>query len=624
LDAPQNYCGIMTLKNSPGIDRQNLQILFSNNYNIPAFQREYTWEKANVESLIDDLDDLIGNENFYFLGQIVVTQAELDEFKRSSIVDGQQRLLTIQLLLNYLYKRMMNSSFNNLENRTEQLKSVIRSATDDGGFELRIRMSQEGETIFRRLINNEELPPQTRAVTLSQKNLIGAYDQIKESLDDKDDDYINYLQRGLRERTILTKLTIGTLGEALEVFEKINHRGVKLGDTDLLKNYLFRSLDDSQFKQVSTTWNRTSQKIFDLKPKRVASLNLLLRSELVARTGLKVSTDGLLSAWDSYLRDPQSGTSALDFVNDLPTISDAYCNFSKRKIHENLPFDSGRALGEFNSVQHFPILLAARNMANEQLEFLMEIVEQRVLLSLFSNEGPQNFEKIVPAWANAIWTLARTNRSPSRQELLRASSKALEGLEDLWSNFVIRFRRLSYHSDKRKIKYVLARVAGQLESERGVHFDYEDLLRRQISLDHIESQNSQRFMREDFLASEFGSGELSETALSEYRAKVGTWLHSIGNLAPIALSSNSSMSDLEPSEKIPYYKADWALNMVLCPAEAIQIPVGTQRTRFERIHQEANLALSSWGPKMIEKRTEYLLRIFAKSLTHMQPELLPR
>jgi len=64
--------------------------------------------------------------------------------------------------------------------------------------------------------------------------------------------------------------------------------------------------------------------------------------------------------------------------------------------------------------------------------------------------------------------------------------------------------------------------------------------------------------------------------------------------------------------------------MVLCPAESLLIPVESQRRRVMILHDSADLSLLKWGPKMIEKRTNYLLRQFAESLFHMKPELLSR
>ncbi|MHC5597669.1 MAG: DUF262 domain-containing protein, partial [Nostoc sp.] len=81
-------------------------------FQIPLFQRPYSWKKENWETLWEDLMSLYNDDEkgFYFLGPIV-TQAELgtaDGISRYIVIDGQQRFTTLSILLaalrNYLKK----------------------------------------------------------------------------------------------------------------------------------------------------------------------------------------------------------------------------------------------------------------------------------------------------------------------------------------------------------------------------------------------------------------------------------------------------------------------------------------------------------------------------------------
>ena len=72
-------------------------------FQIPLFQRPYSWDKTNWQSLWDDLMSLYWEkvEGFYFLGPIV-TQAVAGTAEGISpfvVIDGQQRLTTLTLLL---------------------------------------------------------------------------------------------------------------------------------------------------------------------------------------------------------------------------------------------------------------------------------------------------------------------------------------------------------------------------------------------------------------------------------------------------------------------------------------------------------------------------------------------
>lgn len=63
---------------------------------IPAYQRVYCWEEDNVIQLLDDLLD--NSQEEYRLGSIILNNSN----GRWDIVDGQQRLVTLTLLLRIL------------------------------------------------------------------------------------------------------------------------------------------------------------------------------------------------------------------------------------------------------------------------------------------------------------------------------------------------------------------------------------------------------------------------------------------------------------------------------------------------------------------------------------------
>jgi len=67
---------------------------------IPPYQRPYKWQAHNVNQLIEDVL-LHRNKSRYRLGTVVLHQETENEL---SIVDGQQRLLTLALLYSLLDK----------------------------------------------------------------------------------------------------------------------------------------------------------------------------------------------------------------------------------------------------------------------------------------------------------------------------------------------------------------------------------------------------------------------------------------------------------------------------------------------------------------------------------------
>ena len=94
------------MKKIEGSPKSLKQLLQNTKYSIHYYQREYMWQRKQVEELIDDLTSEflesykqgderpdVKNYDAYFMGSIVLAG------RVNAIIDGQQRLVTIALLL---------------------------------------------------------------------------------------------------------------------------------------------------------------------------------------------------------------------------------------------------------------------------------------------------------------------------------------------------------------------------------------------------------------------------------------------------------------------------------------------------------------------------------------------
>lgn len=66
-------------------------------YIIPLYQRAYAWEDKQLTQLIEDIEDVAEDANYY-IGSLIVSEQN----GRYEVVDGQQRLTSLYLLLNCL------------------------------------------------------------------------------------------------------------------------------------------------------------------------------------------------------------------------------------------------------------------------------------------------------------------------------------------------------------------------------------------------------------------------------------------------------------------------------------------------------------------------------------------
>lgn len=66
-------------------------------YIIPLYQRAYAWEDKQLIQLVEDIEDVAEDANYY-IGSLIVSKQN----DRYEVVDGQQRLTSLYLLLNCL------------------------------------------------------------------------------------------------------------------------------------------------------------------------------------------------------------------------------------------------------------------------------------------------------------------------------------------------------------------------------------------------------------------------------------------------------------------------------------------------------------------------------------------
>lgn len=154
---------------------------------IPRFQREFTWEKENVETLWDDLvDNLITVNNTissteYFLGSLVLIDDDDYDQKERIVIDGQQRLTVITIFLSCLY-----DSF--LKIKEEKLANLVYSyivTQDNNGNDITLLETESPKPFFQLRIQQKEKDINQKPESNEEKKLYNAYDFLLNKLDEK-------------------------------------------------------------------------------------------------------------------------------------------------------------------------------------------------------------------------------------------------------------------------------------------------------------------------------------------------------------------------------------------------------------------------------------------------------
>ncbi len=224
-------------------------------YVIPMYQRPYSWGFDQLYELYKDLVGAYQEEESYFLGNIIMARSKsYGSDGKSSVVDGQQRLITIWTLIKVLsiYLPEINSLKNALyvvpwtgKAILPKIESKIFENRDDKAIEEVLKYDKEKlEDRYKAVVTSEGIS-ERKCATKVEYALLYFYQQFivqrKENFN-----LANFAQFLMRKVTMLPIVQTAeeqddAENKALTIFETINNRGMDLEDADIFKARLYDS-----------------------------------------------------------------------------------------------------------------------------------------------------------------------------------------------------------------------------------------------------------------------------------------------------------------------------------------------------------------------------------------------
>lgn len=252
----------------------SLKELFSSKFDVDFYQREYVWNRKQIEDLILDLssefmknwkqgDPLskVSSYDPYYMGEIVLSIKD----EHNSIIDGQQRITTLTLLLIYLLQKYSNvEGFPKGEIETLIYKDVYGDKKFNLDIEERLECMLALYTKGSYDIKDDD--------SVSVHNIVDRYNDI-------DDCWNNSIDAGnivsftywIKEKVMFSKVWTNNDDFAYVIFETMNDRGLSLTQVEMLRSYLLANIDvDSRDKGI---------KLFDGAVNRLRNIKLTTRSK---------------------------------------------------------------------------------------------------------------------------------------------------------------------------------------------------------------------------------------------------------------------------------------------------------------------------------------------------------
>ncbi len=266
------------MKGIQGTSNKTYRQLMGNGlrYEIPKFQRDYSWEAEHWDDLWKDIRALLADEdNEHYMGYLVLQTSNNKEFQ---IIDGQQRLTTMSLLILSTLKclkELVDSGIeaeNNLKRKDSLLNSYIGYVDPVTLISNnKLKLNRNSDDYYKQhLVLLKELP--LRNTNSSEKHMRECfnwyYDRIKKEFNTGES--LAAFIDNIVDKLFFTVIEVTDQLNAFKVFETLNARGVQLSSADLLKNYLFFVVDEtkphiSEIEELENIWSKIVGKLGEQK-----------------------------------------------------------------------------------------------------------------------------------------------------------------------------------------------------------------------------------------------------------------------------------------------------------------------------------------------------------------------
>lgn len=529
-------------------------------FSIPLYQRKYSWREKQWEELFSDLflSFSKADMNTDYWGNIIVyKKGSENEYE---LVDGQQRIITLLLLIASLGNIQKNDGYLPLKFKDEQNNVWVKIAENS------------------RLTQDEKRHPFNSA-----KNYFTAL-VSKQEID----------KQALLDHLLKTKISVVIVDDELEsnlLFGRLNTRGISLNDVDLIKHRLFyateRRLPPTGEDVVLQKWNNLVQ--------TTSQINISI-DEFVSKWW-EVHYD--LSEHNLYtsFRDKLDASKYLNFLDDMLTdatrIKELIENKSgaDNKIGRNLKW----LLKISPSRQLLPIIISVRNtpFGSDNKVSLFELLTVFEFIRAISPQIDFNeLDEVYLSFGKVL--LSKVGGNPlTFQEILTEIEKLKDKMRQVlpdYDDFLNSFTRLRWidsdvwegsKHEKCLSTYAIYTLNNWIDViNHGAGAEYRTRDDDDYSIEHIRAKRNAV------------DGERSPEYL-------------IGNLVVFEKQPNNDLGDAEIAEKISaYLKSNYPQMKELIFKKQRQFSAS------RRVNNAMEWDINNFDTNSIENRGRYLARCF--------------
>ena len=504
-------------------------------YEIPVYQRAYSWEEINWKIFLEDIIEQLNGNNHYFYGNILLEKIKKD--KNYEIIDGQQRLTTltifIRVLLNILNQRKDDEILRDFDFITKE-----RIYIKDGG-NIKLRPVEYDRACFDAIIVDNKNKFEIN--TPSQKKILEAKEFFTKKLSEFTTDKILKIFEKI-EDTELTTIELEDKKNAALMFELQNNRGKDLTNMEKLKSYFMYQMyvyshegeTDTNIENISNIFKDIYKLINDIQQLDEDSILIYHNQAYIKGYPYRTLED---------LKDEfKKAINKIDWIKEY--ISELHTTFSNIKKFEHFNSEYKNYLENLGiSAFIYPFIIKGFKYFGDdsfklnELFKILEIVLFRAKLINSRANIQERLNKILVAFNGDIDILREDIKNKLNEALYWGDDNTKNNLDDTnMYNFGV-------------VNYILWRYENFLQN-KGYNIQNFSIENEQI--EHISPQQPDNGVIENGYDIDENK-KYDEEFESEY-------LNCIGNLMLISGSHNASIGNKPFSEKLESYNKNPLLN----------------------------------------------------------------
>lgn len=504
-------------------------------YQVPLFQRDYSWKEENWEDLWQDILIIYNKpDSSHYMGAIVLQNSGTSD-KEFTVIDGQQRLATLSIVAIAVIEKIQKLVEREEQKEANQARQDILRRTYLGDrdprslrYSSKLILNENNNDFYQSNLINLRKPLNIRAQSKSNQLLWQAFQYFSGRLEElsyvtQDGERLaEFLTDVVAQGLLFIQINVQDELNAYTVFETLNARGIELSSTDLLKNYLFslfQGPDDLQ--EAQRQWRRIISTVQMERFPEFLRYYLSLKQTRVRR-------ERLFKIVRETVKDRQQAFGLLDQLENYSGLFIALGN-SNDDFWRDTPNNREyvRELELFRVKQAYPTLFAAyEHFSAEDFTRLLKLV--CVLSFRYTVVSSLNPNELETLYNNVAIAITQRKISNPRQvfDSLRTAYVSDEKFSQDFSLLSI-----STKGQKRKlVRYILWKLEGDASGR-------QDISENGFSIEHILPESPTEGWQASF----------ANTPIEDM-------VYRIGNLAPLEPSLNRQVGNEPYSVKQDAYR----------------------------------------------------------------------